>query len=134
MAGHGELAVEVFEAGDGDPVEIAAEVARRYGDDDFDFARDWPVRIGLVLRHGRPSHLATVYCHLVLDAPARALLTRDLTERENGTTGRPRERGWRRPSWPGGSAATRPEPRATRRRGTGIGCCGGTRLAFCRPR
>lgn len=93
VAGHGELAVEVFEAGDGDPVEIAAEVARRYGDDDFDFARDWPVRIGLVLRHGRPSHLATVYCHLVLDASARAMLTRDLTERENGTTGRPRGRG-----------------------------------------
>ncbi|GAA1762488.1 condensation domain-containing protein [Luedemannella helvata] len=74
----GEITLEVFEAGDADPAGVAAEVQQRYRSDDYDFVRDWPARTAVVLCRGTPTHLVSVYCHLVMDAHARAAMLRGL--------------------------------------------------------
>ncbi|WP_432989370.1 condensation domain-containing protein [Dactylosporangium sp. CA-233914] len=81
VAGAGETVLEVFEAGDADPAEVAAEVREQYRTGDHDFVHDWPARTAVVLRHGTPTHLVSVYCHLVMDALARAVMLRDLRDR-----------------------------------------------------
>ncbi|MFI5913227.1 condensation domain-containing protein [Dactylosporangium sp. NPDC051541] len=71
VAAAGAIGLEVFEAGDGDPAALAAEISRRYSATPHDHAEDWPVRPAVVLRHSTPVLLVSVYCHLVLDALAR---------------------------------------------------------------
>jgi hypothetical protein len=83
VAASGEIPLDIFEAGDCDPAEVAAQVVAGYRDAPYDFTTDWPVRTGLVLRDGVPSHLASVCCHLVMDGLARPLMLRDLGDPAN---------------------------------------------------
>jgi hypothetical protein len=89
VAGHGELTLEVYEAGARDPADVAAEVQVHYCTKDYDFTADWPVRAAVVVREGQPSHLVTVFCHLVLDAMARDMLLRDLSGEDHGGSDAP---------------------------------------------
>jgi hypothetical protein len=82
VAGAGETVLEVFEAGDADPAGVAADVQEQYRTGDHDFVHDWPARIAVVLRHGTPTHLVSVYCHLVMDAHARTAMLRDPSDRD----------------------------------------------------
>lgn len=82
VADAGETVLEVFEAGDADPAEVAAEVEMQYRCGEHDYVRDWPVRTAVVLHHGTPTHLVSVYCHLVMDALARAAMLRELSDRD----------------------------------------------------
>lgn len=76
VADAGEIVLEVVEAGDADPARVALDVQERYRTGEHDFVRDWPARTAVVLRHGTPTHLVSVYCHLVMDAHARAAMLR----------------------------------------------------------
>jgi hypothetical protein len=87
VADSGEIVLEVFEAGGADPAGIAAAVQERYRTGDHDFVHDWPARTAVVLRHGTPTHLVSVYCHLVMDALARAAMLRDLSDPDAAPSG-----------------------------------------------
>jgi hypothetical protein len=74
----GEIALEVVDAGDGDPAEEAAAVAAGYMTRSFDYERDWPVRMAVITHHGAATHVAEIYCHLAMDGFGLAALRADL--------------------------------------------------------
>jgi len=74
----GEIALEVVDAGDGDPAEAAAAVVAGYMTRSFDYERDWPVRMAVITRHGAATHVAEIYCHLAMDGFGLAALRADL--------------------------------------------------------
>jgi hypothetical protein len=74
----GEVALEVVDAGDDDPAEAAAAVVTRYMTRDFDYERDWPVRMAVITQHGAATHVAEIYCHLAMDGFGLAALRADL--------------------------------------------------------
>lgn len=78
----GEIPLEVLEVGDGDPAEAAAAQAALYKARDFDYAREWPVRMCVITCHQVPTHLAEMYCHLAFDAYGMAALRRDVASRD----------------------------------------------------
>jgi len=73
----GEVALEVVDAGDGDPAEAAAAVAAGYRARSFDYERDWPVRMAVITHHGAATHVAEIYCHLAMDGFGLAALRAD---------------------------------------------------------
>ncbi|WP_329172138.1 condensation domain-containing protein [Streptomyces sp. NBC_01477] len=79
----GRTVLEVYDAADGDdPDDVAAAVEDHYRRTVFDYADDWPVRMGAVRKHGRPTHLVTVMHHLVTDALGGALMLREVRARQ----------------------------------------------------
>jgi Condensation domain len=74
----GEIALEVVDAGDGDPAEAAAAVVAGYMTRSFDYERDWPVRMAVITCHGAATHVAEIYCHLAMDGFGLAALRADL--------------------------------------------------------
>jgi len=50
----------------------------RYCLTEVDYANEWPVRVGVVLRDGSPTHLVAIYCHVATDGHGLDLLTGDL--------------------------------------------------------
>ncbi|MFG1810076.1 condensation domain-containing protein [Streptomyces sp. NPDC049040] len=79
----GRIELDVYDADpDADPDEVAAAVEQHYRDKEFDFAGQWPVRMGAVRQHGRPTHLVTVMHHLVTDAMGGAVMLREVGARE----------------------------------------------------
>jgi hypothetical protein len=86
LACRGVVDLEVEEVADGDdPAEAAAAMRRRFEDAAFDFVRDWPVRMGVVCRQGRPAYLVSVICHLALDGFAAMRIMTDLANRDPAT-------------------------------------------------
>jgi hypothetical protein len=78
----GDIAVDVVEAGDEDPVHVAQRMIDRYVDHDFDFARDWPIFLAVILEGGVPVHRVITVCHVVWDAFGGLEVLADLRERE----------------------------------------------------
>ncbi|NJP43964.1 condensation domain-containing protein [Actinacidiphila epipremni] len=79
----GQTVLEVYDAPpDADPDEVAAAVEQAYRDREFDFAGEWPVRMGAVRQHGRPVHLVTVMHHLVTDGLGGAIMLRQVATRD----------------------------------------------------
>ena len=74
----GEIALEVVDAGEGDPAEAAAAVAAGYMTRSFDYERDWPARMAVITQHGAATHVAEIYCHLAMDGFGLAALRADL--------------------------------------------------------
>lgn len=78
----GEIALEIVDAGDADPAEVAAAVHERYQEKHFDYPNEWPVRMA-VIRHGdRVPYMVAVYLHLVLDATGLTVLINDIAGRD----------------------------------------------------
>ncbi|HEX5405142.1 MAG TPA: condensation domain-containing protein [Pseudonocardiaceae bacterium] len=75
----GEVPLEVFEAGDQDPAELAEEIRIRYESTDFDYANEWPLRMAAVCRDGVPTFSVAVYSHLAIDAHGLAVLITDVS-------------------------------------------------------
>jgi len=73
----GEVMLEVVDAGDDDPAEVAAAVLLRLQTEPFDYENEWPVRMTVVLKDGVPARLVAVYLHLVLDAGGLEVLIAD---------------------------------------------------------
>jgi hypothetical protein len=77
VSGSGEITLEVVDAGD-DGAGRAEAMRRRYEETDYDFVTQWPVRMGVVVRAGVPTHLVLIICHLVTDGSGAALMMAEL--------------------------------------------------------
>ena len=84
VASSGEIPLEVVEAGDADPAEVAEALAARYKETNFDYANEWPIRLGVVTHRGVPTHVAEVVCHLATDGFGMARLRADLAGQNGG--------------------------------------------------
>jgi hypothetical protein len=82
VASSGEIPLEIVEAGDADPAGVAEALATRYKKTNFDYANEWPIRMGVVTQRGVPTHVAEVVCHLAADGFGMALLKAELTGRD----------------------------------------------------
>ena len=80
----GEITLEVVEAGDQDPFDVATAVTDRYHHAPFDFAEDWPIRMAVVLRDGAPACMAVIMCHLVTDGAGAATMFAEVEARPQG--------------------------------------------------
>jgi hypothetical protein len=78
----GEIALEVVDAGDGDPAEAAAAVVAGYMTRNFDYEHEWPVRMAVITHHGAATHVAEIYCHLAMDGFGLAALREDLASHD----------------------------------------------------
>jgi hypothetical protein len=66
-AGSGETWLEVVDTAGEDPAEVARRVWRRYLRLDYDFARDWPLRMAVIRHRDVLSYRVWMMCHLVTD-------------------------------------------------------------------
>ncbi|WP_162907869.1 condensation domain-containing protein [Allorhizocola rhizosphaerae] len=82
----GEIVLEVFDARDADPAEVAEQVKKQYMDAPFDYAGEWPVRMAVIRRAGAATHVVSILCHLVTDAAGGVAMMADLSnlDRETG--------------------------------------------------
>jgi hypothetical protein len=81
----GEIALEVVDAGDGDPGEIAAAVAAGYRARPFDLEHEWPLRMAVITHRGAATHVAEMVSHIALDAFGQAMLHDDFDRRDERT-------------------------------------------------
>jgi len=103
----GETTLEVVDAGDADPAEVADQVRERYQGTNFDYENEWPVRMAVVRKDGELTHAVVVYLHLVIDANGLSALLSDLRHMTPG---------WERTAPP--VTAAPPLEQAQRQRGT----------------
>lgn len=81
----GTVSMDVVEAGDRDPDEVAREIYHDYTGRDFDYAEEWPVRMAVVCQHGVPVRTVAVYLHLQLDGIGLQELVADLANMDRQT-------------------------------------------------
>ena len=79
--GSGVCMMELYEAGPADPKGVALAVEMRWRGTPFDYAGEWPVRMGLVLRDGAPVYLVSILCHLAVDAAGSEVMVREVVAR-----------------------------------------------------
>lgn len=85
----GEIALELVDADDGDPdAAEAAEAAvaatlDRYRNTPMDFTAEWPVRMALVRRGSRLTHMVVLISHLATDATGAVVLMTEVAARES---------------------------------------------------
>ncbi len=82
VVGSGEIAVEVIDFGDDDPVEIGKYIDQLWLDwllTPFDHYRDLPIRFGVVRHHGVALYRVPCYNHLVIDGAAITMLMGEFT-------------------------------------------------------
>ncbi len=77
----GSTALEVYDAGDTDPDEVASAVEQHYRSTDFDYTTEWPVRMAVVRRGALATHLVSIMSHLVTDAAGGAVMLNDVQQR-----------------------------------------------------
>jgi hypothetical protein len=85
VASSGEIPLEIVEADGADPAAVAEALAARYKKTNFDYANEWPIRMGVVTHRGTPTHVVEVVCHLATDGFGMALLRADLASEDGGT-------------------------------------------------
>jgi hypothetical protein len=78
IAAAGTAALDVFDAGDADPAQIAQAVHASYDERAFDFSQEWPVRSAVVTRRGVVTHLVSLISHLAVDGAAVLMILDDL--------------------------------------------------------
>lgn len=81
VAGSGEIAIEIYQSDDVDPAETAAAVEAHYRATEYDYAREWPVRMAVVRRHGTLTHLVVITHHMATDAAGAMVMIREVAER-----------------------------------------------------
>jgi hypothetical protein len=81
----GQIALEVAEAGGADPTEVADAMRIRFRETPMEYAVEWPVRFGVVVAQGRPTHVVAIYCHIATDAHGLVLLMTDLSKMDPAT-------------------------------------------------
>jgi Condensation domain len=85
----GEIALEIVDADDAEPAEVAAALHQRYQEKHFDYPNEWPVRMALVRHRGVPVYMVAVYLHLVIDATGLTVLIADIRNRNRSTGAAP---------------------------------------------
>ncbi len=78
----GEVPLTVVDAGDDDPDHVAERVLAGFQERNFDYEREWPVRMALIRSHGVLTHSVVTYLHLVIDADGLGVLMADLARRD----------------------------------------------------
>jgi hypothetical protein len=73
----GELFLDVVDAGDDDPAEVARAVLDRSQTTHFDYEHEWPLRAAVVRKDGALTHMVAVYLHLSIDAGGLEALIAD---------------------------------------------------------
>jgi hypothetical protein len=81
-AGSGEALLEVVDAGDADPAQIAAAVHRRHDKKVFDCVSEWPIRWAVIVRRGAATHLVSLISHLAADGAGVMAMLDDLASRD----------------------------------------------------
>ena len=81
----GTITLEVVDAGEVDPGEVAVAVAAGYKARKFDYEHEWPLRMAVITYHGTATHVAQVICHIALDAFGLAALYDDFDHRDERT-------------------------------------------------
>jgi hypothetical protein len=84
----GAAEIEIYDAHDRDPGELAAEVDARYTSTVFDYQHEWPMRWALVRRDGVLTHAVTAIAHHVADPTSALAMFEDLRDRDP-VTGQP---------------------------------------------
>lgn len=77
----GEIVLEVFDADDDYPAEVAARVRRGYADADLDFATEWPIRMGVVRARGVLTHMIVLLSHFAVDAYGAQVMLSEVAAR-----------------------------------------------------
>lgn len=81
--GSGETALVVLDAADDeDPAERAEDLAARWRQRKFDYATEWPLRMGVVRHRGAVTHVVALMCHIAADLGGVAVMMRELAERD----------------------------------------------------
>jgi Condensation domain len=78
VSASGVIPLEVVEAGEQDPEQVAITVRDGYQERDFDYVNEWPVRMAVITKSGVPSHVVVIYLHLCIDALGLRALLADL--------------------------------------------------------
>jgi hypothetical protein len=78
----GEIPLEVVDAGERDPGEVAAAVAAQYAARKFDYEHEWLLRVAVITGHGKATHVALIASHIVLDTFGLAVLYEDFDHRD----------------------------------------------------
>jgi hypothetical protein len=89
----GTAEIEVYDANDRDPAELAAEINDHYATAAFDYQREWPMRWALVRRDGVLTHAVTAIAHHVADASGAMVMVEDRRNRDPVTGEPPRPPG-----------------------------------------
>jgi hypothetical protein len=84
----GTAEIEIYDAGQGDPAELAAQIDRHYATTPFDHQHEWPLRCGLVRRDGVLTHAIVAIAHHVADGVGAMAMVEDRRGRDP-VTGRP---------------------------------------------
>ncbi|MEV0562612.1 condensation domain-containing protein [Dactylosporangium sp. NPDC050588] len=85
LADTGELFMEIVDAGQDDPADVAEALDAAYRDAPFDNAEDWPVRVGVVCRDGTPAWFVALYSHMAIDAYGIEAIINDLPNLDRAT-------------------------------------------------
>jgi hypothetical protein len=86
VADAGEVALDIVDAApEADPAAVAEQVRDRYYDAEFDFERDWPVRVAVIRHRGALTHRVDVMSHLVTDGFGAMVLTEEIGGRDPAT-------------------------------------------------
>lgn len=92
VAESGELPLHVVDVDGADDPAAAAESLRvEFEMPHFDYAKEFPVRMGVVRRGGEVTHMVVQYCHLAVDGGGIDAMVRDLEnlDRDTGEGGSP---------------------------------------------
>lgn len=77
----GEVGLDLVDADGEDPAEAAARVRRHYAETTLDLAAEWPIRMGVVLDRGRPTHMIALISHFAVDAHGAQVMLGDVAAR-----------------------------------------------------
>jgi hypothetical protein len=77
----GEIALEIYDAADADPDEVAAAVEADYRATPFDYENDWPVRMAVIRDHGVLTHMVVIMCHMVTDGTGATVMIAEVAAR-----------------------------------------------------
>jgi condensation domain-containing protein len=78
----GEIPLEVVDAGDRDPAEVAEAVSEHYQEKPFEFETEWPTRMAAIRSRGMLTHQVLVILHTSIDAYGLSALMADLDARD----------------------------------------------------
>ncbi len=78
VSSSGVIPLEVLDAGTEDPEAVAGRVSQSYQTRDFDYVREWPLRMAVIRSGGVLTHAVAIYLHLYIDALGLQVLLADL--------------------------------------------------------
>lgn len=81
VSNSGEIALEIVDALDANPADVADSVWRRYKEVDHDYVKDWPLRMAVVRQGDVLVYLVVVSCHLAADGAGFGVLGREVPAR-----------------------------------------------------